>query len=80
MVDTWYQDVTLFQEKLLKIPPNQLLRKFHLFLVLAQNLFEGYTTHWVNLRLSIHARSSAIETPSGARTVHGKEKANLPTL
>ena len=38
------------------------------------------TTHWVNLRLTIHARSSAIETPSGARTVHGKENASLPTL
>ena len=27
-------------------------------------------THWVNLRLTIHARSSAIDTPSGAHTVH----------
>ena len=41
---------------------------------------QGEPTHWVNLRLTIHARSSAMETPSGARTVHGKENANLPTL
>ena len=43
-------------------------------------LYTDATTHWVNLRLTIHARSSAIETFSGARTVHGKENANLPTL
>ena len=38
------------------------------------------TTHWVNLRLTLHARSSAIDTPSGARTVHVKKNASLPTL
>ena len=28
------------------------------------------TTHWVNLRLTIHAQTNAIEIPSGACTVH----------
>ena len=37
-------------------------------------------TNWVDLRLSIHAQSSAIDTPSGERTVHVKENASLPTL
>ena len=33
--------------------------------------FSQFTlTHWVNLRLTMHARSSAIDTLIGARTVH----------
>ena len=38
-------------------------------LYLAEYVKNADPTHWVNLRLTIHARSSAIETPRGARTV-----------
>ena len=39
-----------------------------------------YTLGKLAFNLIMHARLSAIETPSGARTEHGKENANLPTL
>ena len=42
--------------------------------------FNKMPTHRVNLRLTIHAWSSAIETHSGTRTMHVKENASLPTL
>ena len=35
-----------------------------------QGLLANSSTHWVNLRLTVHARSSAIETHSGARAVY----------
>ena len=41
-------------------------------------IVQRQTTHWVNLRLTLHAKSSAMETPSGALTVHVLKNTNLP--